>query len=62
MKTSTNNVQPKPSKKELIVLGLFYNRFYDLYEELSKVAVFELLISMDKKQNPEMYENNREKS
>lgn len=25
----------KPNKKEEIVLGLFYNRFYDLYDELS---------------------------
>lgn len=31
----------KPNKKEKIVLGLFYNRFYDLYEELSGDKFFE---------------------
>ena len=31
MKNNNN----KPNQKERIALGLFYNRFYDLYEELS---------------------------
>ena len=29
------NHNKKPNEKEKIALGLFYNRFYDLYEELS---------------------------
>jgi len=30
----------KPNKKEKIVLSLFYNRFYDLYEEISSEEFF----------------------
>jgi len=30
----------KPNKKEKIILGLFYNRFYDLYNELSNDNFF----------------------
>jgi hypothetical protein len=30
--------QIKPNSKELLVLNLFYNRFYDLYEEISDDA------------------------
>ena len=30
----------KPTKKEEIVLVLFYNRFYDLYDELSNDNFF----------------------
>jgi hypothetical protein len=31
----------KPNQKEKIVLGLFYNRFYDLYDELYNDSFFE---------------------
>ncbi len=31
----------KPTKKELAALELFYNRFYDLYDELSSDTYFE---------------------
>ncbi|MDD4354022.1 MAG: hypothetical protein PHN56_06220 [Candidatus Nanoarchaeia archaeon] len=30
----------KPNKKEKVVLSLFYNRFYDLYEEMSREEFF----------------------
>jgi hypothetical protein len=30
----------KPNKKERVVLSLFYNRFYDLYEEISRHDFF----------------------
>lgn len=30
----------RPNKKELVVLNLFYNRFYDLYEEISNDDFF----------------------
>ncbi|MCF7834324.1 MAG: hypothetical protein K9L98_03315 [Candidatus Pacebacteria bacterium] len=36
----SNISEIKPSKKERIALELFYNRFYDLYDELSKKEFF----------------------
>jgi hypothetical protein len=33
-------IKKKPNKKELIVLPLFYDRFYDLYEEISDEDFF----------------------
>lgn len=35
-----NNQNIKPNEKEKIALTLFYNRFYDLYEELSHTDFF----------------------
>lgn len=35
------NQNIKPTRKELIALNLFYNRFYDLYDELSSIEFLE---------------------
>lgn len=42
MKDFEEDKQPKPNKKEKIALTLFYNRFYDLYDEISNDLFFTL--------------------
>lgn len=39
-KKTVNSEQFKPNNKELIALNLFYNRFYDLYDEISEDSFY----------------------